>query len=229
MSDPNMALTPEQQALVALQAQRWNDPATRQGAQQRLALASERARRNEGRVKTQLTQLDKAPGVKQKIYWLRQLAQGFAEAVTPHAACTDGCSGCCYQPVSLTLQEAELIARETGAPLQTPASWSADVVLDHVGQPCPFLRDARCSIYSHRPMACRLMFNMDVDALLCQMVPGALSHVPYADYKDHKELYIRAHLGRVRSDAEMQAALKELRMADVRAFFPDGRGGEGAR
>ena len=64
------------------------------------------------------------------------------------------------------------------------------------------------------------MCTMDADALLCQMVPGALSHVPYADYSDQKELDVWAHLGRVKSAQEMQAALKALQMAHLREFFP---------
>jgi Fe-S-cluster containining protein len=173
---------------------------------------------------SQLKQLDKAPAIKHKIYWLRQMAETFADAVAPHAACKDACSGCCYQPVSLTLQEAELISRETGTPMQTPDRWSSEPVMKYAGEPCSFLKDDRCTIYQHRPMVCRLIFNMDADALLCQMVPGSRSQAPYADHSIYKELYIRAHLGRVRSQEGMQAALKGLRMADLREFFPNGLG-----
>lgn len=222
MPEFTTTLTPKQAELVARQTERWNDPKTQHDAHQRVALANVQAKRNEGRARMQLMQLDKAPGIKHKIYWLRQLAHTFGDAVAPHAACKDGCSACCYQPVSLTQQEAEVIAKETGAQLQTPAAWSTEPVLQHIGQACPFLQDARCTIYQHRPMVCRLMFNMDADALLCQMVPGSLSHVPYADYKDHKEVYVRAHLGRGKSHEAMQTALKALHMADLREFFPNG-------
>lgn len=208
--------------MVERQAARWNDPATQAGARERLAAASERRRAGEPRMRMQLKQLEKAPRIAQKIFWLRELAGGFAEAVAPHAACTGGCDGCCKQPVSISLDEAQLIARETGARMQTPAQWRSEGDPAHVGQPCSFLENSRCTIYAHRPIACRLMFNMDVDALLCQMVPGQLSHVPYADYRDHKELYVRSHLGKVRSEVEMQRALQELRFADVREFFPGG-------
>ena len=54
--------------------------------------------------------------------------------------------------------------------------------------------------------------------------PGVRSQAPYADHGIYKELYIRAHLGKLRSDEEMQAALKGLRMADLREFFPHGLG-----
>ena len=222
MTEPTTLTDPEQADLVARQTARWNDPGTQRGARDKVALANERAARNAARLGTQLKQLANAPAIKQKIFWLRELAGTFADAVAPHAACTSGCAACCYQPVAVTLQEAEALAKETGARMQTPAAWSTEADMQHVGQACSFLQDSRCTIYQFRPIACRLMFNMDVDALLCQMVPGALSHVPYADYSDQKELYVRAHLGRVKTGEEMQAALKTLQMADLRDFFPQG-------
>lgn len=224
MSEPTPPLTPEQAELVARQAERWNDPRTQDDARARLALVNVRAKANEPRLTSQLKQLDQAPAIKHKIYWLRQMAETFADAVAPQAACRDACDGCCYQPVSVTQQEAEVISREIGVPLQTPTQWSTLPVMKYAGQPCSFLKDSRCTIYQHRPMVCRLIFNMDVDALLCQMVPGARSQAPYADHSLYKELYIRAHLGKVKSQEEMQAALKSLRMADLREFFPQGLG-----
>jgi Fe-S-cluster containining protein len=222
MNEPCESRTPEQAELVTRQAERWNDPRTQDDARARVALVNVRAKANEPRLTSQLRQLDKAPAIKHKIYWLRQMADTFADAVAPQAACSDACDGCCYQPVSVTLQEAEVISREIGVPLQTPTEWSTLPVMKYAGQPCPFLQDARCTIYQHRPMVCRLIFNMDADSLLCQMVPGARSQAPYADHSIYKELYIRAHLGKVKSQEEMQAALQTLRMADLREFFPNG-------
>jgi Fe-S-cluster containining protein len=222
MSEPDVSIPPEYAELVSRQAARWNDPRTQQDAQARVAQVNVQAQRNEPRLRTQLKQLEKAPAIKHKIFWLRQMAETFAEAVAPHAACKDSCSGCCHQPVSLTLQEAEVIARETGIAMRMPASWSTGPVMRYAGQACPFLKDARCTIYRHRPLVCRLIFSMDADALLCQMVPGARSQAPYADHGIYKELYIRSHLGRVKSEEEMQVALKSLRMADLREFFPQG-------
>ena len=222
MTEPAAFPDPGRADLVARQAERWNDPETQRRARARLLLANARAERNATRMGTQLKQLAKAPGIRHKIFWLRELAATFADAVAPHAACSQGCAACCYQPVAVTQQEAEVIAKETGALMQTPAVFSAEADLRHVGRACPFLEHSRCTIYQSRPMACRLMFNMDADALLCQMVPGELAHVPYADYSQHKELYVRAHLGRVKNDQEMQAALKALQMADLRDFFPRG-------
>lgn len=215
------------ETLAARQAERWADPRTQQRAQEQVRLASERARASEPKVRGLLKQLDKAPRIQHKIFWLRQLAEAFGESVGPHAACIPACDACCRQPVALTQEEAEVIARETGAPLHQPANWSSSGEERYVAQPCSFLRDARCTIYAQRPMVCRLMFSMDVDNLLCHRVPGALSHMPYADYSQYKELYIRAHLGKVKSEAEMQAALQQLRLADIREFFPEGLGSGG--
>jgi Fe-S-cluster containining protein len=222
VSEPTLELTPQQAELVARQAERWNDPRTQDEARARLALVNVRAKANEQRLNTQLRQLDKAPAIKHKIYWLRQMAETFADAVSTQAACADACDGCCHQPVSVTLEEAEVISREIGVPLQMPAEWNTSPVMKYAGQPCSFLQDSRCTIYQHRPMVCRLIFNMDADALLCQMVPGARSQAPYADHGIYKELYIRAHLGKIKTDEQMQAALKSLRMADLREFFPHG-------
>ena len=224
MSEPTTPLTPEQAELVARQAERWNDPRTQDDARARLALVNVRAKANEPRLTSQLKQFDKAPAIKHKIYWLRQMAETFADAVAPQAACSQACDGCCYQPVSVTLEEAQVISREIGVPLHMPQEWNTLPVMKFAGQPCVFLQDSRCTIYQHRPMVCRLIFNMDADALLCQMVPGARSQAPYADHGIYKELYIRAHLPKVKSQEEMQAALKSLRMADLREFFPNGLG-----
>jgi Fe-S-cluster containining protein len=222
MSEPDVSIPPEYAELVSRQAARWNDPRTQQDAQARVAQVNVQAQRNEPRLRTQLKQLEKAPAIKHKIFWLRQMAETFAEAVSPHAACKDACAGCCYQPVAVTVQEAEVIAKETGLAMHTPASWSTTADMRHAGQACPFLKDARCTIYRHRPLVCRLIFNMDADSLLCQMVPGARSQAPYADHSIYKELYVRAHLGRVKSEEEFQTALKSLQMADLREFFPQG-------
>ena len=58
-----------------------------------------------------------------------------------------------------------MIAKETGAPVHTPAAWSTEPMQRYIGQRCIFLHDARCTIYRSRPIACRLMFNMDAEAL----------------------------------------------------------------
>jgi hypothetical protein len=81
----------------------------------------------------------------------------------------------------LSRAEAGLIARETGRPLQTPADPSLRNKMNptYIGVPCPFLVDNRCSIYASRPFTCRVHYNMDADNLLCQLIPGESTNVPY--------------------------------------------------
>ena len=35
--------------------------------------------------------------------------------------------------------------------------------------PCPFLIEGECSVYEHRPFACRKHHSLDVDALFCRL------------------------------------------------------------
>lgn len=72
--------------------------------------------------------------------------------------------------------------------------------------PCPFLVNDACSIYEARPMACRLLLNLDDDALLCQSIPGQAVPVPYANSDQLKTLYLMAQVA--------------LPLADIRDFFP---------
>lgn len=55
--------------------------------------------------------------------------------------------------------------------------------------PCPFLRDGGCSVYDVRPMACRLLLNLDDDDLLCQLVHGQAIPVPYANGQQLKAVF----------------------------------------
>ena len=75
--------------------------------------------------------------------------------------------------------------------------------------PCAFLVDDRCSIYEHRPLACRHLFNVDVDNLLCQLVPGVAIEVPYLGMQGEQVAYVSA----------MGA---NARLADIRDWFPVG-------
>jgi hypothetical protein len=65
-----------------------------------------------------------------------------------------------------------------------------------------------CSIYNARPMACRLLLNLDDDDLLCRRVEGAAVPVPYADSDQLKTLYLMAQVASP--------------LADIRDFFPAG-------
>lgn len=205
-------MTDDTAELLRRQAERWADPETHRGAQQRMAAAKARLLKIEPQVQQKIRNMQRAPNFGKRVMWLREAVSQVAGAVAPHAACKAGCAGCCHQPVMLTLAEAQLIARESGARLAQPARWRREPAEEFTGAPCPFLVDSRCSIYAHRPVACRLLFNMDKDALQCQIVPGAATQVPYADLRQFDALLLQAH------DNLHEAA----KLADLRDFFPKG-------
>ena len=82
---------------------------------------------------------------------------------TGRAACSRGCSHCCYIAVALTTVEAKAIGEQIGVESKNiadvaprdPKSFSRDT-------PCPFLENDECSIYEHRPLECRANFNTGV-------------------------------------------------------------------
>ena len=215
----------ERAALVQAQAERWNDPATQAGAKERADRAAERAKLLDGSSREQLAALRRAPKFHQRLFWLRELSKNFARAVAPEAACRSGCAGCCFQPVMISQAEAEVIAKETKQALQTPPEWRIDPPSEFVGQRCTFLgEDNRCTIYESRPMACRLLFNMDRDELLCQIVPGSAAKVPYANAMQYQMLVVEAHGPFTmpdRDDPDFESKVKaQVRLADIREFFP---------
>jgi hypothetical protein len=55
-------------------------------------------------------------------------------------------------------------------------------------------------------MACRLLLNLDDDALLCELIPGQTVPVPYANSEQLKMLYLMANVASP--------------LADIRDFFP---------
>lgn len=98
---------------------------------------------------------------------LRALYQAmslFSTAIAPHVACRRGCSACCHINVSIFPLEAQLISAWTGrAVLSRPLSPK-----DFHGTPCPFLEHGTCSIYEHRPFACRNHFALTKTSYWCQ-------------------------------------------------------------
>jgi Fe-S-cluster containining protein len=108
-----------------------------------------------------------------------KLADGLlARAANGSVACKAGCDHCCYQSVGVTPAEAltivahlhehrsegELLdfkehiraARERTRSLSAEERFSPE-------HPCPFLKDARCTIYEVRPLSCRGMNSLDAN------------------------------------------------------------------
>jgi len=76
----------------------------------------------------------------------------------------------------------------------------------YFGVPCTFLVESKCSIYEHRPLACRQQFNFDDDNLVCQLVPGEGIAVPYLNVQSEQVAYAVA-MG------------MHANMADIRDWF----------
>lgn len=160
-----------------------------------------------------------APTRSKAIVWLRNAADRLGVAVAKEVACRRGCSWCCHTSVIVAQSEARLIGRAIGsAPVESPSGAVAvgdDVMRPpslpdrYKGTPCTFLRGGECSIFAHRPLACRLNASFDRDALLCQVVPGETISVPFVDASLEKAVY------------HQRVALGEL-AADVRDWFPAG-------
>ena len=118
--------------------------------------------------------MNSAPRSKlQRIY---QVADDIAAAREPFVACGRGCASCCHMNVSLTKAEAERLGAAIGRkPAAIPRSISH--ALDKfAGYACPFLDGADvCSVYKHRPLACRKHASFFVNASPCH--PSVMNEV----------------------------------------------------
>lgn len=175
-----------------------------------------------------LIQATKASNKTKKVFWLRQAAEAMTAPVFGYSACKSGCSHCCNITVPISRLEAEVIARETGAPMRKSSGvkvmdesrdlqeLASNFSAIYYGMPCPFLSKGQCSIYSSRPLACRLLLNMDDDDLLCIITPGATVNVPRMNATEH-EVYGAMALG-INQDYD-----------DIREWFPEGLAQQVAR
>lgn len=132
-----------------------------------------------------------AASLKSRYRKLVRWADEVAAQIAPHAQCRQGCAHCCHIAVSMTEQEATFIGEAIGKSPRQPERAhrlsdrsfepQEDIAYYH-GKPCPFLDGQSCSIYEHRPIACRLHFNLG-DARLCAPdIPSDLRGVPNLDF-----------------------------------------------
>lgn len=194
---------------------------------ERVPIAIERAHRKirtvpQSREPEQLVRVaQKATTASQRVIWLQRAAAAWAKPIEKVAACRKGCSHCCHISVTISTTEAAIIGRHVGLKPAQPSkavklqsSWDLQEGLPDVkaisarteSSPCPFLVNDACSIYEARPMACRLLLNLDDDALLCELIPGKTVPVPYANSDQLKMLYLLANVASP--------------LADIRDFFP---------
>ena len=143
----------------------------------------------------------------QKIY---AIADELSKVREPFVACKDGCASCCHMNVSLTAAEADRLGQAIG---RRPATLSRTIKRSNdnfAGQPCPFL-DAghRCSIYAHRPLACRKHSSFFEDDAACR--PDVMNdlEVPMLNFTGLDVALFRA------SDEKSDPVL-----GDIRDFFP---------
>ena len=163
----------------------------------------------------------RASSASQRVVWLRRAGSAWAKPLQAVSACRAGCSHCCHIPLTISSIEADLIGRQAGIQPARPAHAvrlqdfedmdSAMAAIEAIStqpgpSPCPFLKNGACSVYDVRPMACRLLVNLDDDDLLCQLVPGQAIPVPYANSQVLKGMYL--------------AAQPAAALADIRDFFP---------
>ncbi len=93
-------------------------------------------------------------------------------------ACAAGCQFCCYHPVDLTVPEALaiVVSLQSSLPPEALAAVREQLVTTaarvralsyeahaQAGIPCALLVDNVCSVYSHRPLACRAWHSKSVD------------------------------------------------------------------
>lgn len=216
MSDATSLLTDaEHQQSVA---ERWEH--LQSALPEKVQMLERLSRANEAQL---IRQAARSSSMGKKVLWLRKAADELQRKVLPVSACRTGCSHCCHISAVLTRAEAQVIARETGAPLDAKAGrYSAArnpdfettrelIGQQYYGQPCTFLAHGRCTIYEARPLACRLAISLDEDDLLCRITPAYTVNVPYLDVFEH-QLYGVTILGAAQD------------FDDVRAWFPQGLG-----
>jgi Fe-S-cluster containining protein len=164
----------------------------------------------------------------QRIHWLRRESDLVAAAAAGLSPCRAGCSHCCHMGTFVAEPEAVAISKAIGVSLSDVLAGrvtrASDVLqggkaMEHAkavremvhdefyGVPCTFLVDGSCSIYKHRPMACRYLVNLDVDALLCRLVPGETIEARYLNMQRQQAGYVAA-MG------------MNARIADIRDWFP---------
>lgn len=102
-----------------------------------------------------------------------RIATEVTEALAPAAACRQRCSHCCHQGLPVHEHEAVLLARVSGREMvRQPWRRAQEVDVDidsSIGKPCPFLVDHACSVYEHRPLACRIRHSLSEDPDDCSL------------------------------------------------------------
>lgn len=137
---------------------------------------------------------------------LRVLADRIHDATAPYVACERNCSHCCHRSVPITAHEAAILSEVSGRPLTTvkQAAGPRTVADDLPTTACPFLAEGACSIYEHRPIACRIKFNLSDDDFYCDPALAPEGTVPPALNMDvflmaYAQIFAKQPLSDIRS------------------------------
>lgn len=144
-----------------------------------------------------------------KMHRLYEAADKVSRAILPHSACKGGCSYCCHIATTITSTEAEALGKASG---RKPRKLTGKVDVEEQREkwhatPCPFLKGGRCSVYSARPMECRLMQNIADTPYFCDTaVPSKESLVTSVNLHQLHAAYAGVYMNDT--------------WADIRDFFP---------
>jgi hypothetical protein len=215
-------------------AARWHEIETTARIAHRVAVVNAEAKPLRGEQTKRINMIAGNPAISTgaKIRALWECVDEIGRVAGPRSACRRGCSHCCHTPVLMPEQEAELIGRKIGVkPRQLEGITRAHEIRAGYDNPCPFLKDNACSIYEWRPLACRQLYNVDRDALLCELVGDEASKVPYLNMADYQMVLAQLTITRreiVGRDARTGLPVPSVEMiapavGDIREFFPGGK------
>jgi|GEM_PF-5140843 len=148
-------------------------------------------------------------------YWtLIQLADDLTAATQDDVACHRGCSHCCHIAVGVITLEAEAIGKRIGvAPQDVPGRLDFKDISWGYHNPCGFLVGGECSIYAHRPLACRIQYSVAPTEDPCRHIPAnAGVGVPYLNLNMFHTAVIQIAIESGRNFA----------LGDIREFWPQG-------
>lgn len=150
-----------------------------------------------------------------RIHALWLIADDALKYTKGNVACQRGCTACCHIAVGVLEPEARAIGERIGvkpANVRGRKNFKGFDFGPH--NPCTFLKDGECSIYENRPLACRVHFSLDADAMLCDVSTGQPWPVPYLNTLQWQTAMLRV----------MEATQDDVpKLGDIREFFPRGK------